>query len=236
MRNDLKCPKKIKDIIDELLGDQSLNLIKEGATFKGVFKDIRELIQLKLTEYLGTLSNRQEVYNEFSYLVQAFPNTSGKFGELLSKELGLGKEGLDKVTKSDYQFSINIKETELPFSNKERFNPDEIHYFTEDQLQKSVIVDTKIGDGNFDPKQLQNYLLLRNNHEEFLKNPPILEEPQIQLLFLPNGTKDCKLAAEEALDKIEGLIGQGIIDKKTLEDKHLVIKYLDSDGNIQDLN
>lgn len=93
-----------------------------------------------------------------------------------------------------------------------------------------VFVDTKVGDGNFDPDQIQNYLLLRDNYKEFFKNPPVLKAPKIEFLYLPNGKKPAKEAAEDALKKMMGNTKE---IKKALLDKELVIKYLDITGEVK---
>jgi hypothetical protein len=54
-------------------------------------------------------------------------------------------------------------------------------------MLKQPVLKTKVGDGNFDPDQIQNYLLLRDNYKEFFKNPPVLKAPTIEFLYLPNG-------------------------------------------------
>ena len=84
-----------------------------------------------------------------------------------------------------------------------------------------VFVDTKVGDGNFDPDQIQNYLLLRDNHDEFFKNPPVREKPTIEFLYLPNGKKPAKEAAEDALKKMGELIERNKLNENTLKDKHI---------------
>jgi uncharacterized protein YneF (UPF0154 family) len=92
-----------------------------------------------------------------------------------------------------------------------------------------VFVDTKVGDGNFDPNQIQNYLLLRDNYDEFFKNPPVREKPTIEFLYLPNGKKPAKEAAEDAMRKM--------MEKKSIapaiKREEIIIKYLDETGEIK---
>ena len=92
-----------------------------------------------------------------------------------------------------------------------------------------VFVDTKVGDGNFDPDQIQNYLLLRDNYKKFIKDPVVEEAPTIEFLYLPNGKKPAKEAAEEALKKMMG--NQNIAP--FVEKKEIIIKYLDETGEIK---
>jgi hypothetical protein len=207
---------------------------KEGEVYEDVYARLMNEIKDSAAASFKDLSGK-ELYNQTAFIMSYLPYYKGKFGEELSKELGLGKVGMNNVSKSDYQFKIDIKKTEVPFTNKKTFNPDECHYFEEDGMQKVRIVDTKVGDGNFDPDQKQNYLLLRDNYKKFIKDPVVEEAPTIEFLYLPNGKKPAKEAAEEALKKMEKMILDEIIDKNSLKDKHIIIKYMDTDGVIKEL-
>lgn len=208
---------------------------KEGEVYELVYarlmNEIKDSVAASFTELEG-----EDLYNQTAFIMNYLPYYKGKFGEELSKVKQFAvEEGMYMKGELLYNEKIPYN-SKLPFKkNTTYIEPDQLVFYAKRAEAKSAshlkIVDIKIGDGNFSPEQIENYLLLREKAAAFLPQHKGSSKPSIEFLYLPGGGKTAKEAAKDALRKMR----EKQLFREALDENAMIIKYLNVDGTIKQL-